>query len=184
VRSSIVALHDQASGDKRLVAYFVPKLDSPPSVSELTTYLTERLPRYMLPSAYIMLDHLPLSPNGKVDRQALPKPLKIDNRVKNLPAESTEHIARIAALIADVLEVQYVGPEDNLFDIGATSISMIRIVNSLERELAFRPKIENLYQFPTVAALAESYEEHLLRSSISQKFDIAGTKNEYEEGVL
>lgn len=187
VRGSVVAALGQAFGNKRLVAYIVPKHGSPPATSELTRFLGERLPQYMLPSAYVMLDHLPLSPNGKVDRRALPEPATLNaEQVEKPPAELTGETAQIARLVAGVLKLQHVDPDDNLFDLGATSIDVIRIVNSVERELDFRPKVDVLYRFPTVATLAESYQQHLLKKSPYGESPIATAtaQGDYEEGRL
>ena len=185
VRSSVVTPTGKLFGNKRLIAYVVAKHDPPPTVSELTSFLKERLPQYMVPTAYIILDRLPLGPNGKVDRQALPELVELDReRVERSPAKWTRESAEIARLVAGVLKTQKVDLDDNLFDIGATSIDMIRIVNSLEQELDFRPKVEEFYRFPTVAALAERYQQHLLHRSLSQKSQDFSTLADFEEGML
>ncbi len=179
VRSSVVTALGQAFGNKRLVAYVVPKQDPPPAASELVRFLGERLPTYMVPQTYVMLDHLPLSPNGKVDRRALPEPAAPSAEPPEKPrAERTRESVRLAKLVAGVLKLQDVDPDDSLFDLGATSIDMIRIVNAVEQEMGFRPKMETLYRFPTVATLAESHQQHLRQNSP------AANEDGYEEGVL
>jgi pyochelin synthetase len=186
VRSSVVAALGRQFGNKRLVAYVVLTPGYPSTaINELTTFLKERLPPYMVPTAFVTLDHLPLSSNGKVDRQALPEPIALDRApVEKSSAKWTGQSAQIAGLIADILEVQHVDPDENLFDIGATSIGMIKIANSLEQELDFRPKIEDLYRLPTVAALVESYQQHVIQKSLSQHSHTTGLKKGYEEGAL
>jgi acyl carrier protein len=82
------------------------------------------------------------------------------------------------------LKVQDVDPDDNLFDLGATSIDMIRIVNSVERALNFRPRIDVFYRDPTVAALTNSYEQHLLHRSPFQESLVAVPQGDYAEGKL
>ncbi len=129
VRNSVVTALGQAFGNKRLVAYVVPRQDPPPAASELARFLGERLPTYMVPSAYVMLDHLPLSPNGKVDRRALPEPAAPAPSAPKNPAPSGRaRRVRLAKLVAGVLKLPDVDPDDSLFDLGATSIDMIRIV--------------------------------------------------------
>ena len=106
VRSSVVAALGQQFGGKRLVAYVVLTPDYPSTaVNELTVFLKERLPPYMVPTAFVTLDHLPLSSNGKVDRQALPEPAALDRApVEKSSAKWTAQSAQIAGLIADILE--------------------------------------------------------------------------------
>jgi amino acid adenylation domain-containing protein len=163
VGSSIVTAMGQAFGAKRLVAYVVSKEDPPPLISELAAFLRERLPQYMLPSAYVILDHLPLSSNGKVDRRALPEPAPCNGEsIENSITETTNQ-TRIASLVADVLKINHIDPEENLLNLGATSIDVVRIANLIERELDFRPKIDVFYRLPTVAALTSSYEQHLVQ---------------------
>jgi amino acid adenylation domain-containing protein len=185
VRSAIVTALGAAFGSRRLVAHVVPKHEPPPAASELMQFLKNRLPEYMLPSAYVMLDQLPLSPNGKVDRRALPEPATFNaERVEKLPTQKTSQTTRIACLVAEVLKVGHVDPDVNLLDLGATSIDMIKIVNSIERELGFRPKIEVFYRVPTVATLTDSYEVHLCEHLPSQDSLTAMTEGDYEEGHL
>ena len=184
VRSSIVTALGPAFGSRRLVAYVVPQHE-PPDPSELMEFLKNQLPEYMLPSAYVMLDRLPLSPNGKIDRRVLPEPATFNaERGEKLLIGKTSQTARIASLVADVLKVGHVDPDVNLLDLGATSIDMIRIVNSVERELDFRPKIEIFYRLPTVANLTNSYELHLLQNLPSQESPSIITQGDYEEGQL
>jgi acyl carrier protein len=92
--------------------------------------------------------------------------------------------ARMASLVEDVLKVKHVDPETNLFDLGTTSIDVIRIINSIERELDFRPNIEAFYRLPTVAALTNSYEQHLIHKSSFQESHIAIPQDDQEEGTL
>jgi SagB-type dehydrogenase family enzyme len=163
VRSSIVTAVGEAFGNKRLVAYVVAKHE-PPARNELARFLSTRLPEYMLPAAYVMMDHLPLSANGKVDRRALPEPAALDlENSEDRTGDVTSQTARIARLVSDVLKIKHIDPEVNLFNLGATSIDVIRIVNLLDRELGYRPKIDAFYRAPTIAALTNSYEQHLLR---------------------
>ncbi len=185
VRNSAVTALGQAFGNKRLVAYVVPKQEPRPDSGELTRFLRERLPAYMVPSAFVMLDRLPLSPNGKVDRKALPEPATSNAEpLEKTHTERTSETARIAKLVAGVLKLQDVDPDDSLFDLGATSIDMIRIVNAVEKDLGFRPKMEALYRFPTTAALAESYQQHLLQDSPLPASPPTANEDGYEEGVL
>jgi amino acid adenylation domain-containing protein/non-ribosomal peptide synthase protein (TIGR01720 family) len=151
-------------GERRLVACVVPVAGGT-SVRELRRHLEERLPAYMQPSALHLVDALPLSANGKVDRRAL---AALPERAEPAaaPAGGQEITERIAALVARVLSRGRVEPEENLLDRGASSVDMIRIANLVERELGFRPRIDAFHLEPTVAALARGYAEHLARRPV------------------
>ena len=165
VREAVVTASGEQRGEKRLVAYAVPGGPPQPTVAELRTFLQQKLPDYMLPSAFVLLDELPLTPNGKVDRKALPQPK--DRGFEQLGSSSVEEtglITRISQLVTKVLEIDALDPQANLLNLGATSIDMIRIANLLDKELNFRPKMDDFYRQPTVLELAESYEHYLLAS--------------------
>ena len=119
----------------------------------------------MIPAVFMILDTLPLTANGKVDRKRLPDPpaayLAPPLDLKDTNKALTGQIAR---LVASILRIDAVDPAVNLMDVGATSIDMVRIVNLLERELNFRPDIIEFYRSPTVVDLARFYEAHLLWS--------------------
>lgn len=165
VRDAVVMITGQMFSDKRLVAYIVPKQDPALTADELRRFLEQKLPRYMVPSTYIMLDRLPLNANGKVDRRALPLPITAPAEARERSSvEPTILTARIAQLIGIVLKVEFIHPDANLLNLGATSIDMIRIANRLENELNFRPKIDDLYRFPTAADIARLYAQQQLAS--------------------
>jgi len=174
-------------------ANFLRTLEEQPASSQsdegiaegLHYFLQGKLPDYMIPANFVVLDKLPLSSNGKVDRKALPEPAALNaERVQDLPKEWTGQTARIACLVEDVLKVKNFDPETNLFDLGATSVDVIRIINWVERELNFRPKIEAFYRLPTVAALTHSYEQHLLHKSPLHESRMAVSQGDFEEGTL
>ena len=159
VRAAVVAAVGQAAGDKRLVAYVVPEHDPSPTAGALSRFLKQKLPDYMVPSGYVTLDHLPLTANGKVDRQTLPEPATPSaGPFEYSTAERADLTTRIVRLAADVLKVHHIDPEANLLSLGATSIDMIRIANLLDRELSFRPSIDGFYRDPSITGLVSLYE--------------------------
>ncbi|QVM89273.1 amino acid adenylation domain-containing protein [Pseudomonas entomophila] len=144
-------------GPLRLVAWFTrhdPALDGP----KVRAFLRERLPEYMLPAAFVALEALPLTNNGKVDRKALPLPGAQDLLVAafEAPASALEHA--LAALWAQVLEVERVGRHDNFFELGGHSLLAIRLVSEMERS-GLRTTLAELFQHPNIAALAERLDE-------------------------
>jgi len=140
---------------RRLVAYAVAEPGAQPAAEELRTFAGERLPDYMVPTTFVMLDSLPLSANGKVDRGALPAP-HADGAAP--PAAvvlaNDPTVRRVGILVAEILGRESVAANDDLLELGASSVELIRISNLLEQEFGFRPQIEEFYRHSTVAGLA------------------------------
>jgi amino acid adenylation domain-containing protein len=149
---------DAARGDKRLVAYIVSNAEPAPSPNELLGFLKERLPDYMLPRAFVFVDSLPLTSNGKVDRKSLAGSSRINHAAPPIKrasgGEAEKHIEQI---VASALELEHIKPDQSLLDLGADSLDLVTIVSHLERELGFRPKMEDLYRRPTIAGLIKHY---------------------------
>jgi acyl carrier protein len=161
VKLAVVKAFGEPSGDRQLAAYIVPSgpLASP---SDLRMHLQRLLPDYMLPSTFTMLQELPLTHSGKIDRKALPEPAHaVESGATSNPTREGL-VNRIGMLVRQVLKAVPVAPDANLLCLGATSIDMVRISNLLERELGFRPRIDDFYRTPTVQALAAMYEAYLL----------------------
>jgi amino acid adenylation domain-containing protein len=162
---AVVAAVGEARGEKRLVAYVVPAEGAgAPTPSELRAFLKAKLPEYMVPSAFHAVAALPLTSNGKVDRKALAG-LVAAGAVQAEAAQegaggSVEQLGRI---VAEYLKVERLEPEENLLDMGASSVDMIRIANLLEKEFGFRPRIDEFYREPTLKGLAHAHEQFLRR---------------------
>jgi hypothetical protein len=127
VREAVVVAREDAPGDKRLVAYVVDQEKQPDSVVTLRGYLKDNLPSYMLPSAIVLLDELPLTTNGKINRAALPPPGDVRPELESAyvaPVSQAEQT--IAAVWKELLQVDRVGMHDNVFDLGAHSLMMIQ----------------------------------------------------------
>lgn len=166
VRETVVVAREDAPGDKRLVAYVVPKQEPAPTVSELRRFLKGKLPDYMVPSNFVMLDVLPLTPNGKVDRRALPSPQGLRPELEVVYATPKTELERhIAAVWQEVLKVEKVGAHDNFFELGGHSLLMARIHGQLQGE-SFGKELSmvELFQYPTVHSLAK----HLSQAQIEQ----------------
>ncbi len=161
VREGIVlARESQASGDafptKYLVAYIVPAQPEPPSVPELRKFLQDRLPEYMLPSAFVFLEAIPLTANGKIDRRALPIPSDLRPELENAyvaPRTPSEEI--LAGLWSEVLGVQQVGVHDNFFDLGGHSLLATRLASRIRETFEVEIPLRAVFEAPTVAAQAE-----------------------------
>ncbi|SES14724.1 non-ribosomal peptide synthase domain TIGR01720/amino acid adenylation domain-containing protein [Lentzea xinjiangensis] len=139
-------------GRKQLVAYLVLAAGTMPAHAELRTWLTRELPDYMVPSAFVALDALPLSGNGKVDRRALPAPDFAEARAEHV-APRTDVERAVADIWAEVLRVDRVGVEDNFFELGGDSILSIQVV-ARARRAGLRLSSKDVFLHPTVAELA------------------------------
>ena len=154
VQQAVVLLDEVAPGDKRLIAYVVPT-GQPPTAESLRQYLEAKLPAYMTPASFVALDALPLTPAGKIDRQALArlKPaVSVDEGDDSMPRSDLE--IRLAAIWAGVLGVERVGRHDDFFDLGGHSLLAIRLLNQIEKTLGQRVPVVALFRSSTVAALA------------------------------
>jgi amino acid adenylation domain-containing protein len=153
VRDAVVLVREDIPGSKQLVAYVTAKAKQSPCVEPLKTYLQERLAEYMIPAKIVILDKIPLTPNGKVDRRALPAPVK--EASDNFIAPKTSHEQALAAIWRSVLGLEQVGIEENFFDLGGTSLLGLRMVARVQKELGSSLRAVKLYQYPTIRTLAQ-----------------------------
>jgi acyl carrier protein len=143
----------ESHNGNRLVAYVAPHADVLLNSVLLKTALNSVLPDYMLPSQFVFLDTLPLSPNGKVDRQRLPIPDQLNDQDYEPPAGSIETL--VSEVWAEILEVPRVGLHNNFFDLGGHSLLLIKVQCRLEERMDTRIAIVDLFKYTTVASLAK-----------------------------
>ncbi len=148
-------LHRSANGDQHLVAYLerVAGKDATPDM--LRQYLAERLPEYMVPAFFMFLDELPMNPNGKLDRRALPAVNTAGSAADQAPRSPIEQ--KLAAIWADVLAGTEPGIHDNFFELGGNSISLLRVRGQIERELGRKTAMVTLFEHTTIAELARHF---------------------------
>ena len=157
VLDNVVVARERGSWrEKSLVGYVVLRQQSATSVTELRSFLKEKLPEYTIPAEFLMLDALPQTPNGKIDRNALPlpdgaRPLLTQGFI----APRTEIEELVAQVWREVLKVEKVGVYDNFFDLGGHSLLATRVVARLRNNLSVDLPLRKLFELPTVAALAE-----------------------------
>ncbi len=153
VSECVVATYGPAT-DRRIAAYLVAGSSNPPSIEELRTFLGRSLPLYMVPQAFVTLAALPLSPNGKVDRKALPAPeVSRGSLGERYVAPRTVAEQVLAAVWEHVLGVEQVGAHDNFFALGGDSIRSIQVL-AMARERGLEISLQQLFQHQTIAALA------------------------------
>ncbi len=168
VQNAVVLAREDILGEKCLVAYVVSTQKPGQSVSELRDFLKQKLPAYMVPSNFVMLDALPLMPNGKVDRCALPLPererLKPE---KNFVAPRTPTEEVIVRIWSSVLGIEQVSVYDNFFELGGHSLLAIQLISRLQDIFLIELPIQSLFQEPTVAGVAEAVEN--ARTSVQKR---------------
>ncbi len=171
VREAVVIAYEESSGDVRLIAYLVPgdwRLEIGDSASdnlqppisnlpqELRRYLNTRLPEYMVPSTFVLLDALPLSPNGKLDRQALPAPsAALLPPIPDFVAPRTPEEEVVAGIWSSVLHRAPIGAHDNFFHLGGHSLLATQVLARLRETFKLDLALRDLFDAPTLAALAD-----------------------------
>jgi amino acid adenylation domain-containing protein len=155
IRQAVVVAREDTPGDPRLVGYLALAGPTAPATADLRSYLKEKLPDYMVPSIFVPVDEFPLTPNGKVNRKALPAPqaARVETSVHHV-APRNEIERQVAAIWQTVLGVEKVGVTDNFFDLGGHSLLIIRVHNEVRRSFETNLTIAQMFQFPTVEALA------------------------------
>jgi acyl carrier protein len=155
-------VREDTPGEKRLVAYVAG--DETAAADVLRAHLSERLPEYMVPAAYVRLDALPLTPNGKVDRRALPAPEGDAFSAREYEAPSGKAEEAVAAIWAELLGVERVGRHDDFFQLGGNSLLATRLVFRIRREMDVELSVRDVFEKPELSLLAE----HLLDAQLAQ----------------
>ncbi len=156
VDMAVVVPREDARGEKTLVAYFVPANEPAPTGGELREFLKERLPDYMLPSSFVKLETMPLTPNGKVDRRSLPAPSAADsahNEGMTAPKDALE--SQLVRIWETILGKAPIGVRQSFFDLGGHSLLAVRLMHRLEQAFGKRMPITVLFQAPTIEHMAE-----------------------------
>ncbi|MGW0776400.1 amino acid adenylation domain-containing protein, partial [Streptomyces sp. NPDC002835] len=158
VAQATVVVRTDPPGDKRIVAYYVPAADAEPEESEVRASVAAALPDYMVPSAFVRLDALPLTLNGKVDKAALPAPVRGPARGR---AARNEREATLCQVFADILglTLEQVSIDDGFFDLGGHSLLATRLVSRIRTVLGAEVSVRTVFEAPTVAELATALGE-------------------------
>jgi amino acid adenylation domain-containing protein len=174
LKQVVVLAREDTPGHKRLVAYVVPEADGPsgpsgqgepdepggPSVSELRSFLGERVPAYMIPAAFVTLEALPITSSGKVDHRALPAPEgDRPDLDQGFVAPRTETERALAGeVFASILVLEEVGANDNFFELGGNSLQATQVIARIRSLFGVQLPLRSIFDAPTVAALAEVIE--------------------------
>ncbi|QQK81514.1 amino acid adenylation domain-containing protein [Salicibibacter cibi] len=153
VEHIVVTIREDTSGDPWLVAYIIPATGDPIDSEQVREYGRKYLPDYMIPSAFVTLEKFPVTPNGKVDRKALPVPSISHGREKKLPRTSQEEV--LAALFKEVLPGVDVGIDEDFFYLGGHSLRAVRLANRIKDVFGDEIGIGKIFDFPSVERLAQ-----------------------------
>jgi acyl carrier protein len=155
VQQSCVVVHADRGGNQRLAAYFVAAPEAELSARVLGEFFAGRLPAHMRPSSYMRLAELPLTVNGKLDQAALPAySIGSDATEHEAPQSLSESEERVARIFEDVLDLRRIGPDDNFFDCGGTSLLLIKAHLRLQAQFERLIPVTMMFECPTVRSLA------------------------------
>ncbi|ACK73919.1 amino acid adenylation domain protein (plasmid) [Gloeothece citriformis PCC 7424] len=152
IKQAVVIAREDHLKNKQLVAYLLGNQKGI-TLEEIRYYLKEKLPAYMIPSVFIFLDKIPMTPNGKVDYKALPIPDKILSETEDFAAPTSETEKQLATIWAEVLRLEKVGIHDNFFELGGDSIISIQMI-SKANQMGLQLSPKQLFQYQTIAELA------------------------------
>ncbi|HET8708020.1 MAG TPA: amino acid adenylation domain-containing protein, partial [Pseudomonadales bacterium] len=156
IREALVMTRDDAFGNKQVVAYLVASLERNEAVNGVRVALQERLPEYMMPAAFVVMDAFPLTPNGKVDRKALPAPAESDFVVTSefvAPASAAEQA--VAEIWSAVLKRKLIGANDSFFELGGHSLLATQVLSRIRDQFNVELTVRDFFAQPTVKGLAE-----------------------------
>lgn len=160
IREAVVVARQDGETEKRLVAYIVPTASIPPNLSTIRQHLQQNLAEYMVPSAIMVLDALPLNANGKIDRQALPN---CDRNRSHIAREyippSTNTEIKLANIWKELLEIDEIGIRDNFFELGGTSLIATRVLLQIQQQWHRKLPLSAFLQSATIAQLAAILEQ-------------------------
>jgi amino acid adenylation domain-containing protein len=168
VKETVVIVREDNPGDKRLVAYIVA--NGILQTSEIRNFLKDKLPDYMIPSAFVQLDTLPLTPNGKIDRRSLPAPDKSKLELENFfvaPRTAVEEI--LAGIWAKILHVERVGIHDSFFELGGHSLLATQVISRIRETFRMELPLRCLFESPTVEKLAQTIISQEAKPGITEK---------------
>jgi len=188
VQQVVVVPHEEKAGDKSLVAYVVSR--KKPAADELRLFLQERLPDYMVPSAIVHLETLPLTRNGKVDTAALPSPEQVGSvteRVIVAPRNPVEE--GLVEIWRQVLQLDQIGVQDNFFDLGGHSLLATQVISRVRSTFHVQLPLRSLFERPTVAGLAEQIAQAQPQASDDEEVakllrELEGLSDEEAERLL
>jgi nonribosomal peptide synthetase DhbF len=158
----VVVARESEQGDHRLVAYLVSSDAIPPTHAELREHLATWLPRPMIPAAFVTMEALPVTANGKVDRDALPPPAHAPGRGHDSGADATSIEAAVVEILEELLELEHVRSDDDFFELGGHSLMGAQLVARLEDQFDVEIDLLSIFDHPTAAGIALVVRDELV----------------------
>jgi amino acid adenylation domain-containing protein len=185
IRECAIAAWKNADSDERLVAYIVSaRGDASATVGEMRTFMKQKVPEFMVPSNFVLMDALPLTANGKVDRKALPKPDVAKSIAENYVAPRTEIERDMAAIWATILKIERVGIHDNFFELGGHSLLAAQLLSRIRQQFAVEIQLRLLFEASTVAELADRITTIRWAAQGQNANDNNNNLDQFEEGEI
>jgi amino acid adenylation domain-containing protein len=164
VQQCVTLVREDEPGNKRLVAYILSNQAQAPTISEMASFLKTKLPHYMVPSAFVTLKKFPLTPNGKIDRKALPAPTGLCPELGlTYVAPRTEMERTIASIWQKVLHLEKVGIHDNFFELGGHSLLATQVASRIREILHLEVPLKRFFESPSIASLSIEVEKILIK---------------------
>jgi len=162
IKNNVVIVREDTPGDKKLVSYIIKKEEQKIDVAELRQFLKTKIPDYMIPSSFIFIEQFPLTPNGKIDRKALPSPIEAAPQLDKVYLEpQTEMEKKLAKIWSDVLKIQRIGIDENFFEIGGHSMIAVTLMVKIEKELGKRLPLAILFDHSNIHDMAQLLEKEI-----------------------
>ncbi len=166
VKEAAVIAREDVPGEKRLAAYVTLRAGEAPSVEELRAHLKSSLPDYMVPSAFVTLERLPLTPSGKLDRRSLPPPQSQAYASERYEAPQGEVEQTLAHIWQDLLQIERVGRQDDFFELGGHSLLVLKALSKVNAAFGASLSVTDLYMSPTIAELATRIDAGVAQDKI------------------
>jgi amino acid adenylation domain-containing protein len=176
VRESLVLMRDDEPGNLRLVAYVIPHSHQKEAANDLKDFLQAQLPDYMVPTAFVLLKAFPLTPNGKLDRHALPTPETAGLNLKEYVAPQNAVEDVLASIWADLLKVERVGIRDNFFDLGGHSLLATQLISRVRQTFRAELSLRDLFEEPTLWNLSRILIANEAKPGQTEKIALAVKK--------
>ena len=180
IKDVVVVAREETPGEKRLVAYITQQTPQGPGIEELRTHLKARLPEHMIPSAFVTLERLPMTPSGKVDRRTLPAPpadAYVTQRYESPQGDTEEALAQ---LWRTLLRVERVGRHDNFFELGGHSLLAAKMIAKTSERFAVPLSLVMVFQYPTVQQLAAAVDS----LGYLESMPVSASSEDLEEGAI
>jgi acyl carrier protein len=183
LKQAVVLLREDTPGDKRLVAYIIGAADAPPDTRVIRTWLKDQVPDYMVPSAFVVLDAMPLTPSGKVARQKLPAP-DYGDAARAYAAPRTPLEETLAQIWMEVLGLQQVGIHDDFFELGGHSLLATQLISRIRDALEVELPLKLIFRNPSVEQLGNAVETIRMTLELKQDDESDDRADDQEEFTL